>query len=299
MGRVDNEPSPAAAPKGGSGEGGWPRLRSAVRSHRGIAVGAAIVTFVVLVAALAPVVSPYDPNEIHPIDRLKGIGTPGYLLGTDIQGRDMLSRLAWGSRTSLAIAVVPLAIAGVIGLLFGSFAAYGGGLAETLIMRGMDVVFGLPPILLAIAVAATLGPGLFNLIVSLTIVLIPPMTRVTAQVVAILREQTFVEAARASGARDLQIICHHILPNSVAPVLAYATSLAGAMVVFGAGISFIGLGIQPPQADWGRMINDGREVLDLMPHVSTLPGIAIVVLAAGFNFLGDGLRDLLDPRMKV
>ena len=163
----------------------------------------------------------------------------------------MLSRLAWGSRTSLAIAVVPLGVAGLIGLLLGSFAAYGGGISETLIMRGMDVVFGLPPILLAIAVAATLGPGLFNLIVSLTIVLIPPMTRVTAQVVAILREQTFVEAARASGARDFQIIFHHILPNSVAPVLAYATSLAGAMVVFGAGISFIGLGIQPPDATGG------------------------------------------------
>ena len=299
MDRTDSEPIPAAAPTGGSEEGGWPRVLSGVRSHQGIAVGAVIVIVVVLVALFAPLVSPYDPNEIHPIDRLKGIGTPGYLLGTDIQGRDMLSRLAWGSRTSLAIAVVPLAIAGFIGLLLGAFGAYGGGVSETLIMRGMDVVFGLPPILLAIAVAATLGPGLFNLLVSLTIVLIPPMTRVTAQVVAILREQTFVEAARASGARDLQIIFHHILPNSVAPVLAYATSLAGAMVVFGAGISFIGLGIQPPQADWGRMINDGREVLDLMPHVSTLPGIAIVVLAAGFNFLGDGLRDLLDPRMKV
>ena len=299
MDRANNESIPAPAPAGEAGESRWRRLLSEVRSHRGIAVGAVIVAFVVLVAALAPIISPYDPNEIHPIDRLKGIGTPGYLLGTDIQGRDMLSRLAWGSRTSLAIAVVPLAIAGLIGLLLGSFGAYGGGVSETLIMRGMDVVFGLPPILLAIAVAATLGPGLFNLLVSLTIVLIPPMTRVTAQVVSILREQTFVEAARASGARDMQIIFHHILPNSVAPVLAYATSLAGSMVVFGAGISFIGLGIQPPQADWGRMINDGREVLDLMPHVSTLPGIAIVVLAAGFNFLGDGLRDLLDPRMKV
>ena len=147
--------------------------------------------------------------------------------------------------------------------------------------------------------AATLGAGLLNLLISLTIVLIPPMTRVTNQVVVVLREQTFVEAALASGARPRQIIFHHILPNSVAPVLAYATSLAGAMVVFGAGISFIGLGIQPPQADWGRMINDGREVLDLKPHVSTLSGIAIVVLATGFNILGDGLRDLLDPRMRA
>ena len=203
MAGANHESIHAAAAPSESEDHGRPGRFAAVRSHPGIAVGAIIVSIVVLVALLAPFISPYDPYAIHPIDRLKGIGSPGYLLGTDIQGRDMLSRLAWGSRTSLAIAVVPLAIAGLIGLLLGSFAAYGGGISETLIMRGMDVVFGLPPILLAIAVAATLGPGLFNLLVSLTIVLIPPMTRVTAQVVAILREQTFVEAARASGARDL------------------------------------------------------------------------------------------------
>jgi len=275
------------------------RIAYAFKNQKAIIAGATMVSVVVFVALLAPVISPYDPKEVHPIDRLKGIGSSGYVLGTDVQGRDMLSRLMWGARSSLAIAVVPLAVAGAIGLILGSVAGYAGKIPETLIMRGMDVVFGLPPILLAIAVAATLGPGLGNLIISLTIVLIPPMTRVTNQVVVILREQTFVEAAQASGARTHQIILHHILPNSLAPVLAYGTSLAGAIVVFGAGISFIGLGIQPPQADWGRMINDGREVLDLKPHVSTLPGIAIVMLAAGFNFLGDGLRDLLDPRMKV
>ena len=275
------------------------RVLNFVRNHTGIVVGASIVLFIVIIAVLAPYISPYDPNEIHPIDRLKGIGTPGYLLGADVQGRDMLSRLIWGSRSSLAIAVVPLLVASVIGLVLGSIAGYAGKLPETVIMRSMDIFFGLPPILLAIAVAATLGAGLLNLLISLTIVLIPPMTRVTNQVVVVLREQTFVEAALASGARPRQIIFHHILPNSVAPVLAYATSLAGAMVVFGAGISFIGLGIQPPQADWGRMINDGREVLDLKPHVSTLSGIAIVVLATGFNILGDGLRDLLDPRMRA
>ncbi|MGI9335254.1 MAG: ABC transporter permease [Gammaproteobacteria bacterium] len=268
-------------------------------NHKAIVAGAAIVSLVALVALLAPVLSPYDPNEVHPLDRLDGIGSPGYLLGADQQGRDMLSRLMWGARSSLAIAVVPLGISGAIGLLLGSVAGYTGRMSETLIMRAMDIVFGLPPILLAIAVAATLGPGLRNLIISLTVVLVPPMTRVTYQVVVNLKEQAFVEAARAGGARTHQIIFDHILPNSVAPVIAYAASLAGAIVVFGAGISFIGLGIQPPESDWGRMINDGREVLDLKPHVSTLPGLAIFVLAAGFNFLGDGLRDLLDPRMRV
>ena len=270
-----------------------------LRQHRSIAVGGGIIIAVALIALLAPVLSPYDPNEVHPLDRLKGIGSPGYLLGADQQGRDMLSRLIWGTRSSLAIAVLPLGIAGVLGLALGCVAGYCGRSAETLVMRGMDIVFGLPPILLAIAVAATLGPGLVNLVISLTIVLVPPMTRVTYQVVLVVREQAYVEAARAAGASTAQIIFQQILPNSLAPTIAYAASLAGAIVVFGAGISFIGLGIQPPEPDWGRMINDGREVLDLKPHVSTLPGLAIFVLAAGFNFLGDGLRDLLDPRMRV
>jgi peptide/nickel transport system permease protein len=269
------------------------------RQRKSIVFGLAIVGFVVFIAVFAPLLAPYSPTKGAPLDRLKGIGEAGHILGADQQGRDVLSRLMYGARSSLAIAVIPLLIAGSIGLLLGSIAAYTGKFVDTAIMRSMDVVFGLPPILLAIAVAATLGPGLINLLISLTIVLLPPMTRVTYQVVAQLKESAYVEAAKVAGATSRQIIVGQILPNSLAPVLAYGTSLAGSMVVFGAGISFIGLGIQPPQADWGRMINDGREVLDLHPHVSTLPGLAIFVLAAGFNFLGDGLRDLLDPRMRM
>lgn len=293
---IDAEPTADAAPRRPSA---LTRMFRFSRNNKSIVAGALIVAFIALVAIFAPVLSPYSPTKGAPLERLQGIGSPGHILGADQQGRDMLSRLMWGSRSSLAIAVVPLTIAGIIGLVLGAIAGYVGGLAETLIMRSMDVVFGLPPILLAIAIAATLGPGLGNLIISLTIVLLPPMTRVTFQVVTTLKEQPYVEAAKVAGASSRQIIIDQILPNSLAPVLAYATSLAGAMVVFGAGISFIGLGIQPPQADWGRMINDGREVLDLHPHVSTLPGLAIFLLAAGFNFLGDGMRDVLDPRMRM
>lgn len=267
--------------------------------NKALIAGAALVGFVVAIAILAPYISPFNPIQVHPLDRLKDVGSVKYPLGADQQGRDMLSRLMWGARSSLAIAVVPLGIASLIGLMLGAMAGYIGGILDTLIMRCVDVVFGLPPILLAIAVSATLGPGLFNLVISLTIVLVPPMTRVTYQVVTTLKEQPYIEAARVSGASTFEIIFDQILPNSLAPVIAYATSLAGAIVVFGAGISFIGLGIQPPEADWGRMINDGREVLDLHPHVSTLPGLAIFVLAAGFNLLGDALRDLLDPRMRI
>ena len=293
---IDAEPTADAAPRRPSA---LARMFRFAGNNKSIVAGALIVAFIAFVAIFAPVLSPYSPTKGAPLERLQGIGSPGHILGADQQGRDMLSRLMWGSRSSLAIAVVPLTIAGFIGLVLGAIAGYVGKLAETLIMRCMDVVFGLPPILLAIAIAATLGPGLFNLIISLTIVLLPPMTRVTFQVVTTLKEQPYVEAAKVAGASARQIIIDQILPNSLAPVLAYATSLAGAMVVFGAGISFIGLGIQPPQADWGRMINDGREVLDLHPHVSTLPGLAIFLLAAGFNFLGDGMRDLLDPRMRM
>jgi peptide/nickel transport system permease protein len=269
-----------------------------VLDNKSILAGAIIVASVVAIAILAPWLSPHSPTQVHPVDRLKDIGTSGYILGTDHQGRDVLSRLMYGARSSLAIAMLPLLVSGLLGLVLGAVAGYVGRLADTLIMRSMDVLFGLPPILLAIAVAATLGPGLVNLVISMTIVLLPPMTRVTHQVVTGLKEMPFIEAARVSGAGTARIIVDQIIPNSLAPVIAYATSLAGAMVVFGAGISFIGLGIQPPQADWGRMINDGREVLDLHPHVATLPGLAIFVLAAGFNLLGDGLRDWLDPRMR-
>ena len=275
------------------------RLLRLVNAHRSILAGAAIVGLVGLVALFAPVLSPDSPVHVHPLDRLQGIGTPGHLLGADQQGRDVMTRLMWGARSSLAIAVIPLGIAGMIGLVLGAVAGYLGGVPETLIMRSMDVVFGLPPLLLAIAIAATLGPGLVDLLISLTIVLIPPMTRVTYQVVVTLKNLPYVEAARMAGAGPFRIIFDQIVPNSLAPVIAYAASLAGAIVVFGAGISFIGLGIQPPEADWGRMINDGREVLNLHPHVSTLPGLAIFILAAGFNLLGDGLRDLLDPRMRL
>ena len=272
--------------------------RNAVR-HQSIVIGLATVLFVIFIAIFAPELAPYSPIKGQPLDRLKDIGAAGHILGADQQGRDVLSRLMYGARSSLVIAVVPLTIAGCIGLMLGSFAAYNGRFADTVVMRSMDVLFGLPPILLAIALAATLEPGIINLVISMTIVLLPPMTRVTHQVVAQLKQSAFVEAAQAAGASSRQIVFGQILPNAFAPVLAYGTSLAGAMVVFGAGISFIGLGIQPPEADWGRMINDGREVLDLHPHVSTLPGLAIFVLAAGFNFIGDGLRDLLDPRMRM
>jgi peptide/nickel transport system permease protein len=287
VGQADTGPSAAA------------RVWTFVR-HQPL-VAAAVLTFlVVVVAALfAPLLSPYPPNQPHIMARLAPPGSEGFLLGTDGQGRDMLSRLIFGTRTSLALGLVPVSTGALIGLILGCIAAYLGRLVDVVVMRGLDVFFGLPPVLLAILVAACLGPGLLNMLIAITVVIIPPMSRVAYQNVLAVKEQPFIEAARASGAGNGRILLRHVVPSTLPPMIAYGTSLSGLMIVFGAGLSFVGLGIQPPTSDWGRMINDGRIVLPTAPHVATLPGIAIFALASAFNILGDALRDILDPRARV
>jgi ABC-type dipeptide/oligopeptide/nickel transport system permease subunit len=273
----------------------WAFLR-----HQPLTALAMLVFLVVVLAALlAPLLSPYPPNQPHITVRLAPPGSEGFLLGTDGQGRDMLSRLIFGARTSLALGLIPVSAGALIGLILGCTAAYRGRVVEVVVMRGLDVLFGLPPVLLAILVAACLGPGLLNMLVAITIVVVPPMSRVAYQNVLMIKELPFVEAARASGAGGLKIMLRHVVPSTLPPMIVYGTSLSGLMIVFGAGLSFVGLGIQPPTSDWGRMINDGRIVLPIAPHVATLPGIAIFLLASAFNILGDALRDILDPRTLV
>ena len=277
----------------------WRRGGAFLR-HDPLTAGAALVLIVAALAAIfAPAISPYLPNEPHIANRLAPLGADGYVLGTDGQGRDMLSRLIWGTRTSLAIGLVPVGVGAVMGLILGCVAAYSGRLVDAMVMRVLDVFFGLPPVLLAILVAACLGPGLANMLVALTVIVVPPMGRVAYQTVKTIKALPFIEAARSSGARDLHIVLRHVVPSTLPPVIAYGVSLSGLMIVFGAGLSFVGLGIQPPTADWGRMINDGRIVLPIAPHVATLPGLAIFLLGSAFNVLGDALRDILDPRSKA
>jgi peptide/nickel transport system permease protein len=274
---------------------GWTIIR-----HNRVVAGATLVLAITfLVALFAPLICPYPPNQPHVVHRLASPGTPGFLLGTDGQGRDMLSRLITGTRTSLAIGLVPVVVAAILGLWLGCIAAFFGGITEILVMRLLDVVFGLPPALLSILVAACLGPGLFNMLVAMTVILVPLMGRVVHQAVTAIRQLPFIDAARASGASRLQILMHHILPNALPPVIVVGTSLSGMMIVLGAGLSFVGLGIQPPTADWGRMINYGRSVLPIAPHVATLPGLAIFIVASAFSVLGDALRDILDPRART
>ena len=268
------------------------------RRNRPAMVGLAVIVLAILVTMLAPVLSPHDPLQANPAGRLAVPGTPGRVLGADHLGRDVLSRVLYGGRVSIVMGLVPVAIAAVVALTLGLVAGYFEGLAGLVIMRTLDVSFAFPSIFLAIAITGALGPGLVNVLIALTIVLVPPVARVARTSVMEVKHQEFIEAARASGARDARIIVQHLLPNVLAPVTVYCTLLVALVVVIASGLSFLGLGVQPPTPDWGRMIAEGREVLVVAPHVAALPGLMLLIFALAFNFLGDGLRDALDPRLR-
>ncbi len=266
---------------------------------RAALVGATIILFTFGIAVFAPSLSLADPLYQKAGDRLKFIGAVNHPLGTDTLGRDILSRLLYGSRTALRVALIPVLFSAVFGLLFGLVAGYWGGFLDALIMRIADVMFAFPAVLLAIAIVAALGPSQFNAIFALTVVFIPAFARLVRSQVLGLREQDFVMAARAVGASDSRIIFHHIFINTLPTCIVFATLQTGQMIVFAAAFSFLGLGVQPPTPDWGAMANDGRNCLLIAPWVSTIPGLAIFAVSTGFNLLGDGLRDALDPRLKI
>ncbi|WP_141335652.1 ABC transporter permease [Paenibacillus sp. tmac-D7] len=275
----------------------WRRIRQDKQTLAGIL----IVLAAILISLLAPWISPYDPNAGDGALRLSPPGTPGHLLGLDDQGRDILSRLIWGSRYSLLAALLPITIAFVISMWLGLMAGFVQGRIGELIMRILDVLFAFPMILFAIAIAAILGPGVMTILVTITVALIPYMSRVVFASVKEEKGKEYIEAARMLGASTTSILFRELLPNVISPLIVYATTLVGSMIVFSSGLSFLGLGIQPPDSDWGRMTGDGMKVLTQgAPHVATIPGLLIMLVSLGFNWLGDGLRDWLDPykRMK-
>ena len=273
---------------------------TAIRYHKPAVVGFIMIAAIFLIAVLAPVLPVVaGPDDQDTANVLQGPLAKSHVLGVDSLGRDVLSRMIWGSRSSLIIAVVPVLIATLVGVMLGAMAGFMGRAVEITIMRVLDVFFGLPAVLLAVLVGVTLGPGLWNMIWAITIVLVPPITRVAYQAVVIVRELNYIEAARAMGAKNRQIITHHIMPNILAPVMAYSASLAGLIVVFGAGLSLIGLGVQGTTADWGKMIGEGRTLIIVAPHVSTIPGLGIFWVAIGFNLMSDAMRDALDPRLRA
>lgn len=260
----------------------------------------AVIAIAVGVSVLAPWLAPYDPNVAgDPVRRLLPLFSDGHFLGTDGQGRDILSRLIWGGRVSLPIGIVPPLVTAVVALIVGIVAGYFGKRVAAFIMRPMDVLFAFPMVLLAVAVSAVLGPGMMNVMLSMAIVMIPYFTRVVYVETVAVRNSDYIEAAIVSGSSTPRIMLQEVLPNVFAPILVYATTAIGAMIVFASGLSFLGLGVQPPTSDWGIMSSDGLSVLARRPHVATVPGIVIVFVALAFNFVGDGIRDALDPRQRT
>jgi peptide/nickel transport system permease protein len=272
----------------------WTRLR---RDPIALLATVLLVALVIVVIA-APVTAPRDPLRQDSSIRLSLPLTPGYPLGADGLGRDILSRLLWGGQISLVVGAVPVLLAALIGSTIGLLSGFGGGRLDNVLMRCLDIVFAFPAILLALAIVATLGPSISNAMLAITVVAVPPFARLIRSSVLTLKEQAFVEAARALGAGNGRIIVRHILPNSVSTVVVYGTLEVGKTVVFAAGLSFLGLGVQLPTPEWGSMLSEGRQVLAVAPHVSTVPGIMIFLVTLGLNIVGDALRDALDPRLR-
>ncbi len=269
-----------------------------LRRDRFAMIGLLVVVLAVLSAIFAPYLAPHDPYRVSSTARLLPPGSPGHVLGTDDIGRDILSRLLWGGRISLWVAFFPVLISGSIGLVLGLISGYFGGWIDQMLMRILDVVLAFPSILLAIGIAAALGPGLGNVIMAIVVVSIPIFSRLVRGLTLSIREREYVEAARCIGASSARVVLLHVLPNVLPPVIVYVTLETGRVVIFAAGLSFLGLGVQPPAADWGAMLAAGRQVLAVAPHVATVPGVLIFLVTLGFNVFGDGLRDALDPRLR-
>jgi peptide/nickel transport system permease protein len=260
-------------------------------------VGLSLVLVIVVLAVLAPVLPLADPNVTAPAHRLSGIGVNGYVLGSDQLGRDLLSRLLWGARVSIVVALVAATVAFVGGGTIGLVAGYFGGTIGNILMRLIDVLMAFPYVLLAIALVAALGPGLLNALIAIAVVNVSFYARGVRGSVLVVREMEFIDAARAIGANDARILMKEIFPSVIPPLLVFVTLNIGALIVETAGLSFIGLGAQPPTADWGTMLADGRQFMMTAPHVAAVPGLAVLALVWGLNMVGDGLRDMLDPTL--
>ena len=256
-----------------------------------------ILLLIVLSALLAPWLAPADPNQSSMPKRLAPIGTPGYYLGGDDLGRDMVSRLLYGGRISLFMGLIPVLLALLIGGSLGIAAGFLGGKINMLIMRTMDIFYAFPSVLLAIGLSGALGAGTRNLLVAITVVLSPPIARVAESVTTQARAFDFVEAARASGAGTFTIVRVHVLSNVLGPILIYTTSLISVSIIISAGLSFLGFGVKPPTPEWGLMLSTLRTSIWVNPYVAVLPGIMIFVTSMCFNLLSDGLRSAMDIRL--
>jgi peptide/nickel transport system permease protein len=275
----------------------WILLKRLAR-NKGAVAGAIIVLILLLIALFAPQVAPYEPDIQNFADSLKPPSSQ-HPFGTDKFGRDILSRVIYGSRISLQVGMISVGIGLVVGMLIGVIGGLFGGLVDRLLMGLIDLLLAFPGVLLAIGIVAILGPGLYNVMIAVGIRSVPTFARLVRGQVLDVKQNEYVESARALGSDDIRIIMRHIIPNIMAPVLVISTLRIALAILSAAALSFLGLGAQPPTPDWGAMIANGREYLRTAWWVGTFPGIAIMLTVLGFNMMGDGLRDVLDPRLKT
>lgn len=277
----------------------WREVWRMLKKNKMALVGLGILVILVLLALFADVIADYDTVVIKQnlANRLKGPSAEHWL-GTDEFGRDIFARLVHGARVSLKVGIIAVGISIILGGILGALAGFYGGRIDNIIMRIMDVFLAVPSILLAIAIVSALGPSIINLMVAISISSVPRYARIVRASVLSIRDQEFVEAARAIGANNARIIFRHIIPNSLAPVIVQGTLGVASAILSIAGLSFIGLGIQPPAPEWGSMLSGGRQYLRYAWWVTTFPGVAIMITILSLNLLGDGLRDALDPRLK-
>lgn len=273
-------------------------LRRFIRNPLSV-TGLIIVLILVLTAVFAGQVAPYDPAEQHLFDKRAKPFSKKYSLGADQFGRDILSRLIYGARVSLAVAVLSVGIALIGGIIVGTLSGYLGGYVDGALMRLMDLLLSFPYLLLAIVMVAALGSGTVNTAIAIGIWALPTFARVVRASVISIKSREYITASHAIGASHLRIVLAHIIPNFVSPIIVYATLFMANAIMLEAALSFLGLGVQPPTPSWGEMISSGRNFLMVAPHVATIPGLAIMLAVLGFNLLGDGLRDAFDPKMKA
>ena len=274
--------------------GYWQNVMSRLVRDKVAMFAAFVILCLLIMAVLGQWITPADPYAASIMKRLKPIGFEGYPLGTDELGRDMMSRLMVGARLSLFMGITPVLLAFMIGSTIGIIAGYAGGMLNTSIMRTIDVFYAFPSVLLAIALSGVLGTGITNSLISLTIVFIPPIARVAESVTTQIRSRDFVEAARASGANALTIVRVHVLGNVLSPIFVYSTSLIAVSMILASGLSFLGLGVKPPEPEWGLMLNTLRTAIYVQPWIAALPGVMIFITSIAFNLLSDGLRSAME-----
>jgi peptide/nickel transport system permease protein len=275
----------------------WRRLSKSLLGRWIVTLGLILVIGSIVMAVFAPIIAPYDPNEQNLSQRLAQPSS-AHLLGTDNVGRDTFSRIVYGARTSLLVALGSLALALFIGVTLGLIAGYYGGWINSIIMRFIDALMAFPAILLAMVIAGMLGGGVLNIVVAIGISIMSNFARLTCGQVLSVKENDYITAAHSIGIKDFLVMFKHILPNSFPPIIVQISLMIGHAILAEAGLSFLGVGIKPPTATWGAMISDGYKYLITNPILSIAPGFACMLCVFGFNMIGDGLRDALDPRLK-